>query len=333
MCLPLSYYRGNHVGIARTNISADGLLQDISGIWSTIIMQMSNATETERNAEREIPHIVIRAGGVSMREMLRELIDRRDLILILAWRDISVRYKQSFLGAAWIIIQPLLQMLVFSIFMGKVVKVSSDGLPYPIFVFSGLMVWQIFSNILQRVTSSVVNSGEMIRKVYFPRLAVPFASALPAAYDFLFVFVTFAFLVLFYALFKGMVIVLTWKLLLIPFFILLAVVTALGFGIWFSCWGVRYRDIGHLLPVIIQIWFFASPVTYPTSLIHGNGETRLLFGLNPMMASIDGVRWCIFGNIYQPDISIIWPILIAITILVSGIFFFHQAQRKFADDL
>lgn len=296
-------------------------------------MLFNNSAATDKNKDRDIPHVVIRAGGISMRDMLREMIDRRDLVLILAWRDISVRYKQSFLGIAWVVLQPLLLMLVFSVFMGKVVRVSSDGLPYPVFVFSGLMVWQLFSNILQRVTNSVINSGEMIRKVYFPRLAVPIAAALPAAYDFLFVFITFAFLLAFYVFFKGMIIVLTWKLLLIPVFILLAVITALGFGIWFSCWGVRYRDISHLLPVIIQIWFFASPVTYPTSLIHGNGETRLLFGLNPMMAAIDGIRWCIFGDTYTPDIRIIWPVLISVTTLVTGIFFFHNAQRKFADDL
>ncbi|MEI6518431.1 MAG: ABC transporter permease [bacterium] len=266
-----------------------------------------------------------------MGEMLREVIERRDLILILAWRDISIRYKQSFLGTAWVIIQPLLLMLVFTTFMGRVVRVPSDGLPYPIFVFSGLMLWQFFASILTRVTSSVVNTGEMIRKVYFPRLSVPIAAAIPAAYDLLFVAITFICLLAFYTLFKGLVILITWKLLLIPFFILLAAITALGFGIWFSCWGVRYRDINHLLPVIVQVWFFASPVTYPTSLVHG--KTRLLYGLNPMMASIDGMRWCIFGDTYTPGIEIIWPILISIVILITGIFFFHHAQRKFADDL
>ncbi len=266
-----------------------------------------------------------------MRDMLRELIERRDLIFILAWRDISVRYKQSLLGTAWVILQPLLLMLVFTTFMGRVVRVPSDDLPYSIFVFSGLMVWQFFAGILQRVTSSVISSGEMIRKVYFPRLAVPIAAALPAGYDFLFLFITFIFLLLFYIIFKGVIIVITWKLLLIPFFILLAAITALGFGIWFSCWGVRYRDINHLLPVIIQIWFFASPVTYPTSLVHG--KTRILYGLNPMMASIDGIRWCIFGDRYMPGSEIIWPILLSVIILVTGVFFFHLAQRKFADDL
>jgi lipopolysaccharide transport system permease protein len=307
-------------------------LQEIGGIWSNyVIVLINNATETKLNADREIPHVVIRAGGISMGDMLREVIERRDLILILAWRDISIRYKQSFLGTAWVILQPLLLMLVFTTFMGRVVRVPSDGLPYPIFVFAGLMLWQFFAAILTRVTNSVINTGEMIRKVYFPRLSVPIAAALPAAYDLLFVAITFICLLSFYVIFKGLVIVITWKLLLIPFFILLAAITALGFGIWFSCWGVRYRDINHLLPVIVQIWFFASPVTYPTSLVHG--KTRLLYGLNPMMASIDGVKWCIFGDIYTPGIEIIWPILISIFILITGIFFFHHAQRKFADDL
>jgi len=292
---------------------------------------INNTTATKLDTDRDIPHVIIRAGGISMGEMLREVIERRDLILILAWRDISIRYKQSFLGTAWVIIQPLLLMLVFTTFMGRVVRVPSDGLPYPIFVFSGLMLWQFFASILTRVTSSVVNTGEMIRKVYFPRLSVPIAAAIPAAYDLLFVAITFICLLAFYTLFKGLVILITWKLLLIPFFILLAAITALGFGIWFSCWGVRYRDINHLLPVIVQVWFFASPVTYPTSLVHG--KTRLLYGLNPMMASIDGMRWCIFGDTYTPGIEIIWPILISIVILITGIFFFHHAQRKFADDL
>jgi len=280
---------------------------------------MSPETGTTHN----LPIVTIRAssGWTSLR--LRELWHYRELLLFLAWRDISVRYKQTVLGAAWAVIQPFFTMLVFSLFFGRLGKIPSDGLPYPVFAYAALLPWQYFATALAASTDSLVGNASLLTRVYFPRLVIPTASVLPAVLDFAIAFVVLLMMMLYYG------IVPDWQILALPFLLLLVLILALGVGLWLSALNVRYRDIRYTIPFLTQFWLFSSPVAYPTSLIPE--EWRLLYGLNPMVGVIEGFRWALLGTGTNPGPLVAVSILVSLILITSGAFYFRRMERAFAD--
>jgi len=260
-------------------------------------------------------------GWVSLQ--LRELWAYRELTYFLTWRDVKVRYKQTALGALWAILQPLLTMLIFSLFFGRLAKMPSDGIPYPLFVLCGLVPWTFFAYGLNQSSNSLVGNANLIKKVYFPRLAVPLSSILAGAVDF-----GFAFLLL-----LGMM---AWRrvpissnILWLPLFFLLAVVTALGVGLWLSALNVEYRDVRHAVPFLVQLWMFGTPIAYPSSLLHE--PWRTVFGLNPMVGVVEGFRWSLLGVKTQPGPMIFVSAAVAVVALVTGALYFRRMEKNFAD--
>ncbi len=260
-------------------------------------------------------------GWASLR--LDELWRYRELVYFLTWRDIKVRYKQTLLGAAWAILQPLLTMLVFSLFLGRLAKVPSDGVAYPLFCLTGLIPWTFFALALMQSSNSLVGSANLITRVYFPRLAVPLASVLGGGVDFL---VAFGFLLAMMAYFGAAP---TWNVLYLPLFFLLTVVTALGAGLWLSALNVQFRDIRYVLPFLSQFWMIATPVAYPSSLL---GEPwRTLYALNPMAGVVEGFRWALLGTHTAPGPMVAVSSLVAAGLLLSGTIYFRYMEKTFAD--
>ena len=260
-------------------------------------------------------------GWVTLK--LREIWEYRELLYFLVWRDIKVRYKQTALGATWAVIQPLMTMVVFSLFFGQLAKIPSDGVPYPIFSFAALVPWTFFANGLTASSNSIVGSSHLITKVYFPRLVAPLASVLPGVVDFALAFVILLGMMLFYGIVPGLAIL--W----LPLFLLLALVTALGIGLWLSALNVEYRDVRFLVPFLTQIWLFATPIAYPSSLLPE--PWRTIYGLNPMVGVVEGFRWALLGTNQAPGPMILVSTAAALLILVSGAFYFRRMERTFAD--
>jgi len=260
-------------------------------------------------------------GWVSLR--LHELWEYRELLYFLTWRDIKVRYKQTVLGAAWAIIQPFFTMVIFSIFFGRLAQIPSDGIPYPIFAFAALVPWTFFSNGLTQSSNSLVNSANLLKKVYFPRLVIPLSSVLSGVVDFVLAFVVLLGMMLFYG------IVPTVNVLWLPFLLLLAFVTALGVGLWFSAMNVQFRDVRYTIPFFTQFWLFATPIAYPSSLL--SESWRILYGLNPMVGVVEGFRWALLGTETAPGPMILVSSCAAVMILVCGAFYFRRMERTFAD--
>ena len=253
----------------------------------------------------------------------KELWEFKELLYFLIWRDIKVRYKQTIVGAGWAVLQPLITMIVFTLLFDRLAKIPSDGLPYPIFAFTALLPWTYFSQAITRSSASLVTSANMIKKVYFPRLIVPIAAALSPMVD---LAIAFTVLLGMMAWFR---IVPTWGILALPVFLLLALMTALAVGIASSAINVRYRDVGHTIPFLIQIWMFASPVAYPVSMVPE--KWRFLYGLNPMAGVIEGFRWALLGT-QSPDFQIISISAAAVLFLLTcGLFYFNRVERFFAD--
>jgi homopolymeric O-antigen transport system permease protein len=254
---------------------------------------------------------------------LKELWEYRELLYFLAWRDIKVRYKQTGLGIAWAVLQPMITMLLFTGIFGKLAHVPSDGLPYPIFAFTALLPWNYFSGALTISTNSVVMNSNLISKVYFPRLIVPLSGVVSGFVDF------GVALVVLFGMMYWFGIAPTWGVLLLPCFLLLATATALGVGLWLSALNARYRDIGYLIPFLIQCWMYASPVAYPVSLVPE--KWRLLYSLNPMVGVIEGFRWGLLGK--EPPAAGVMAvsILAVIALLFGGVCFFKRMERTFAD--
>jgi len=259
-------------------------------------------------------------GWVSLR--LNDLWEYRDLLLFLAWRDISVRYKQTVLGAAWAIIQPFFSMVIFSIFFGSLAQISSDGVPYPVFSFAALLPWTFFANALSESSNSLVGNANLLSKVYFPRLVIPLASTLGGLADFGIAFIV---LVLMMVVFG---IVPTAAVLLLPLFLLLALVTALGVGLWLSALNVQYRDIRYMVPFLVQALMFASPVVYSSTLLEE--PWRTLYGINPMVGVIEGFRWALLGTT-PPGPMLFISVIAALALLVSGALYFRRMEKTFAD--
>jgi lipopolysaccharide transport system permease protein len=259
---------------------------------------------------------------------LRALWEYRELLFFLAWRDIKVRYKQTALGVAWIVLQPLLSTVVFTLIFGGLLKVPSDGAPYAVFALAALAPWQYFSGSLSRVGGSLINSANLITKVYFPRLIIPLSGVISTLVDFAIAFGVLVVLLIFYR------IPLTANVLWLPLFLLLAVATALGFGLWLAALNVRFRDVNYLIPFMLQIWMYVTPVVYGTSLIPE--RFRPLLALNPMTGVVEGFRWALLGTGVSGQgsgagVLTAVSVAISIVVLVSGLFFFRSTERTFAD--
>jgi lipopolysaccharide transport system permease protein len=276
-----------------------------------------------------VPTIVIQPTRGWAALQLRAVWQYRELLYFLVWRDLKVRYKQTALGAAWIVLQPVVSMVVFSLLFGGLLKVPSEGVPYPIFAYAALLPWNYFSSSLTRSSQSLVGSANLITKVYFPRLIIPISGVLSGLVDFAIAFLVLAAMMVYYGIAPTPAVV--W----LPGFLLLALLTALGFGLWLSALNVRYRDINYLVPFLVQVWMYLTPVIYGTTLIPE--RFRFLLALNPMTGVVEGFRWALLGSHLEdataPGALFAVSIAIALAVLVSGAVFFRNTERTFADIL
>ncbi|MBN1570668.1 MAG: ABC transporter permease [Acidobacteria bacterium] len=273
--------------------------------------------------ERSIPVLRIEASEGWTSFNLKELWTFRELFYFLTWRDIKLRYKQTELGIAWAILQPLLTMIIFSLFFGRLAKIPSDGIPYPIFAFTALVPWMFFANGLTQASNSLVGNSNLITKVYFPRIMIPISAVLSGAFDFALAFAVLLGMVVYYQM------TVTSSIFLLPLFLIQALITALGAGLWFSALNVKYRDVRFVMPFLIQIWMFATPIAYPSSLIPG--PWRILYGLNPMVGVIEGFRSMLPGNQAQAGSMIAVSSAVALALLISGALYFKRVEKTFAD--
>ena len=287
----------------------------------------SKFPEKSPDYDRQPPTVVIEPtkGLASLR--LKAIWEYRELLYFLVWRDIKVRYKQSVLGIAWIIIQPFVTIIIFSALFGRLLNVPSGGVPYPIFLYAALLPWQYFSRSLDRASNNLVASAQLITKVYFPRLILPISGVFSGLVDFAIAFVILAVLMVYFRIKP------TPAIIFLPGFLLLALLTALGFGLWLSALNVRYRDIQQLVPFVVQTWMYLTPVIYSSTLIPE--PYRWLLALNPMTGVVEGFRWALLGNYLeeaQPP-GILFPIsaLITLIFLISGLYIFRSTEKTFAD--
>ena len=253
------------------------------------------------------------------------LWEYRELLYVLVWRDIKVRYKQTAIGVAWVVLQPLIAMLLFTAIFGYLARMPSDGVWYPVFVLSALLPWTYFAQAIARAGESVVVNGRLVGKIYFPRLLLPLAMLVTPLVDFVLS------MVLLFGLLIYAGIPLTWKVSTLPAFILLAMLTALGLSLFTSAMNVKYRDIGHAIPFVIQIWMFASPIVYPVSLVPE--QWRWLYGLNPMAGVIEGFRWALLGRTAPDPVVMAESIVVLLIVLIAGTVYFRKMERQFADML
>jgi len=260
-------------------------------------------------------------GWISLN--LREVWAYRELLYFLTWRDVKVRYKQTVLGAAWAILQPLFTMVVFSLFFGKLARIPSDDIPYPIFSYAALVPWQFFANGLNQSSTSLVASANLIRKVYFPRLVIPISAVLSGGVDFVIAFVVLLGMMLFYGA------VPTGAIVWLPLLLLLALVTSLGAGLWLTALNVQFRDVRYAVPFLVQAWMFATPIAYPSSLLEE--PWRTLYGINPMAGVVEGFRWALLGTATPPGAIVFVSALVAVALLVSGAYYFRRMEKTFAD--
>ena len=274
----------------------------------------------------EIRHsrlMVIRPSRGWVPLKLADLWEYRELLYFLVWRDIKVRYKQTVLGAAWAILQPFLTMVVFSIVFGRLARIPSDGLPYPVFAYCALLPWQLFSHALIESSNSLVANERLITKVYFPRLVVPISAVLAGLLDFLIAFLVLIGMMMYYHVRPTAAV---WT---VPLFVLLAVGAALGVGLWLSALNVQYRDVRYTIPFLTQFWLFATPVAYPSTLVPE--AWRALYGANPMAGVVEGFRWALLGKVEGPGALLAVSIAIVILILVGGLYYFRRMEKTFAD--
>jgi len=271
------------------------------------------------------PVVHLRPPGRWTRLNLADLWEYRDLLYFLVWRDVKVRYKQTVLGAAWAVLQPLLTMVVFSIFFGRLAKLPSDGVPYPVFAFAALLPWQLFAYAMTEAGNSLIGSQHLITKVYFPRLVIPIAAVLGGLVDFGISFAVLLALMLWYGIVPTMAVV------TIPLFIILALATALGVGLWLSALNVKYRDVRYTIPFLTQFWLFLTPVAYSSSLVPA--KWRAIYGLNPMAGVVDGFRWALLGEKEAPGPMLAVSVIITVALLLSGLYHFRRTEAGFADSI
>jgi homopolymeric O-antigen transport system permease protein len=281
--------------------------------------------QQHRTEINHVSTVVVRPSNGRLDLQLKELWEFRDLLYFLVWRDIKVRYKQTALGAVWAILQPLLATLVFSIFFGRLAKVPSDGIPYPVFAYVALLPWQLFAFALTESANSLVVNQNLIKKTYFPRLIAPLAAVLAGLVDFAIAFTVLLAMLLYYGIIP------TPAIALLPIFLVLAVATALSVGLWLSALNVQFRDVRYATPFLTQIWLFATPVAYPSSLVPE--RWRAWYGLNPMAGVVDGFRWALLGKAENPG-PLLWvSIGVVLLLLAGGLLYFRRMESTFADVL
>lgn len=269
------------------------------------------------------PSLVIQPRNGLFQLDLISVWQYRELLYFLVWRDVIVRYKQTAIGAAWAILQPLITMIIFTLIFGKMAKIPSDGIPYPLFAFVALLPWSYFSQALTRSSNSVVGSSNLVTKIYFPRLLIPLSASVAPIVDLFFSFLVLLGLMAWYKISP------TWGLLALPIFMGLAIMTALAVGLWSSALNVRYRDVGHIIPFLSQVWMYASPVAYPISMVPE--RWRLLYSLNPMAGVIEGFRWALLGKERPDFMAMVVSSAVVLVLLVGGIVYFKRMERTFAD--
>lgn len=280
------------------------------------VQQMSSAEHTP-----SVIRIEPSKGWVSLQ--LRELWAYRELLYFLIWRDVKVRYKQTVLGAAWAVIQPVFNMIVFTLFFKRVITLQ-DGIPYEVFTLSALVPWSLFENGLNQSANSLVGSANLIKKVYFPRLTIPIATVLSGLVDFLLAFLILLGMMLWFGITP------TINIVFLPFFVLLAILTSLGVGLWLSALNVQFRDIRYTIPFLSRLWFFATPIIYPSTTI--NSEFwRTIYGLNPMVGVVDGFRWALLGGAQPAWAMLAMSFIAAVLLLVTGGLYFRRMEKNFAD--
>ncbi|MBI5667983.1 MAG: ABC transporter permease [Chloroflexi bacterium] len=320
--------------------------------------QQSSLPATANGAGTSVPDIIRKPkplarvrieperGWVAPR--LGELWEYRELLFFLTWRDIKVRYKQTIFGASWAIIQPFFTMVVFSLFFGRLAGVPSDNIPYPIFSYAALVPWTFFSNGLTQASASLVNSSKLITKVYFPRLIIPVSSIIAGLVDFCLAFIVLLGMMLYYGisplqrevallsipavpLLESLTTVTlpSYAMIWLPLLLLLAFITSLAVGLWLSAMNVQYRDIRYIVPFLLQLWMFATPIAYPSSLL--SEPWRTIYGINPMTGVVEGFRWALLGTDTQPGPTILVSALVALALLVSGMYYFRRMEKSFAD--
>ena len=277
----------------------------------------------DESEESDAAEIVIRPSKGWVPLNLRDLWEYRELLYFLVWRDIKVRYKQTVLGVAWAVLQPLLTMIVFSIFFGRLAGVPSDGIPYPIFAYTALIPWQLFAHALTESGNSLVANQQLITKVYFPRLVIPFSAVLAGLVDFGIAFVVLLGMMFWYGIFP------TMAVLTLPFFLLLAIATALAVGLWLSALNVKYRDVRYTLTFLAQFWMFATPIAYPSSLIPE--PWRAWYGLNPMAGVVEGFRWALLGTTGTVGPMVLVSCVVVAGLLAGGLIYFRRTEKTFAD--
>lgn len=286
-----------------------------------------NPTET---AKLPIPPALAPLGEVLLRPRagmldldLAEVWRYRELLYFLIWRELKVRYKQAAIGAGWAIIQPVFMVLIFSAVFGVFAKIPSDGVPYPVFAFVAILAWTYFSEAFRRCSMGLVEDSELIRKIYFPRLILPFAAVVAPLVDLVLSLVVLLAMMMWYGIAPSANIV------LLPMFVLLAMLLSLAFGLWLGPINVRYRDIKHVIPVVIQVWMYASPVVYPVSMVPE--RWKLLYSLNPMVGVIEGFRWALLGKGSPDLVAMAISAVAVLVLLVGGLMYFARMQRYFAD--
>ena len=296
----------------------------LNGIQSVKYSDHQLLTTVAEQLTRVAPpttHIEPSQGWVDLD--LRELWNYRELLYFLIWRDIKIRYKQTVLGAAWAVIQPFFTMIVFSLFFGRLAKVPSDGLPYPVFSYAALLPWIFFSNGLQQASNSLIANANLVKKIYFPRLAIPLATVLSGVVDFALAFVVLLGMMWYFGIAP------TLNAVWLPLLLLLALLTSLGVSLWLSAMNVQFRDVRHAIPFLTQFWLFATPIAYSSTLLPE--PWRTIYGLNPMAGVVEGFRWALLGTNTAPGPMVLLSSLVAGALLVSGAFYFRRMEKTFAD--
>ena len=277
-------------------------------------------------ADEGLTHLVhthIEPPGRWATPALRDVWQYRELLFYLVWRDIKVRYKQTWLGAAWAVIQPFLTMVVFSVFFGALAGLPSDGLPYPLFTYTALLPWQLFAFALTESSNSLVNNQRLIAKIYFPRLVIPVSAALPGLVDFSIAFVVLLGMMLFYGM------PLTLRILILPLLILLTIIAALSLGLWLAALNVKYRDVRYVIPFIVQLGFFLTPIAYSSTLVPE--RLQPLYALNPMVGVVEGFRWALLGSQAPAGVLLLISAVVALLVLAGGLLYFRYMEDTFAD--
>lgn len=288
-------------------------------------MQLSSAPRpTARSAAQRVSRVRIEPPSRWRAVDLRELWQYRDLLAFLVWRDVSVRYKQTVLGPLWVVITPIISMIIFSVFLGGLVGIPSDNVPYPLFSFAALVPWTLFANVLTRSANSLVGNSHLITKVYFPRLVIPLSNLFSSAADSALPLV----------ILLGMMVAygypLTIRIALLPVFLLLGMLTGVAVGLWLAAWNVRYRDVGFLMPFLTQAWMYATPVVYSSSLIQDE-RVRFIYSLNPMVTVVDGFRWALLDLGGPPSPVAALSVVLVLLVLVGGLFNFKRTEQSFTD--